>query len=171
VLDWLEKLRLVHPQSKDAGSPVLDAHPLLREHFAKQLRERQPEAWREGHRRLYEYLKSSAPYRPEALAGLQPLYQAVVHGCKAGLHQQACEDVYRDRTSRGAEAYAVRKLGAAYFFEELWKRLALGLSEPAQAWLLNEAAFRLRALSRCGRACRSRSVVRTGRTPLSARAT
>jgi len=37
VLDRLEKLRLVHRQSKDAGPPVVNAHPLLREHFAKQL--------------------------------------------------------------------------------------------------------------------------------------
>ena len=65
VLDRLEKLRLVHPESRDAGSPAIDAHPLVREYFAKQLRARQPEAWREGHRRLYEYLKSSVPHRPE----------------------------------------------------------------------------------------------------------
>ena len=184
VLDRLEKLRLVHPQSKDAGPPVVDAHPLLREHFAKQLRERQPEAWREGHRRLYEHLKASVPHRPEGLAGLQPLYQAVAHGCKAGLHQQACDEVYVDRILRGTGHdgfYSTKKLGAygvdlgavACFFEEPWKRLAPGLSEPAQAWLLNEAAFRLRALGRlteslepmrAGLAMMS-PAARTGKTP------
>ena len=138
VLDRLEKLRLVHRQSRGAGPPTVDAHPLLREHFAKQLRERQPEAWREGHRRLYEYLKATVPYQPEGLAGLQPLYQAVAHGCQAGLHQDACDEVYVNRILRGTEAdgfYSTNKLGAfgvdlgavACFFEEPWKRLAPGL--------------------------------------------
>jgi Transposase DDE domain len=35
---------------------VLDAHPLLREYFARELREQRPEAWRAAHRRLYEHL-------------------------------------------------------------------------------------------------------------------
>ncbi len=156
VLDRLEKLRLVHRQSRDAGPPVIDAHPLLREHFATQLRDRQPEAWHEGHRRLYEHLKSSVPHRPEGLAALQPLYQAVAHGCKAGLHQQAFDEVYWDRISRGAEAYVARKVGAfgsdlgavACFFEKPWKRLVPGLSEGYQAQLLGRAHFRLRALGR-----------------------
>ena len=40
-------------------------------------------------------------------------------------------------------------LGAiACFFERPWSRVASTLSEAAQAWLLNEAAFRLRALGR-----------------------
>jgi tetratricopeptide (TPR) repeat protein len=173
-------------------STLVDAHPLLREYFARRLREgidgspglgrsrtpeppkggttNQPpeggtpnEAWREGHRRLYEHLKASVPYWPEGLDGLQPLYQAVAHGCHAGLHQQACEEVYRDRILRGtgyAGFYSTKKLGAfgadlgavACFFEEPWTRLVPTLSEADQAWLLNEAAFRLRALGRLGEA-------------------
>jgi hypothetical protein len=72
------------------------------------------------------------------------------------LQQQACEEVYRDRISRSAEAYAVRKLGAfgaelgavACFFDEPWQRVSAALTEPDRAWLLNQAAFRLRALGR-----------------------
>ena len=59
-------------------------HPLLREYFAATLSKNQPEAWQEGHRRLYQQLKDSVPHHPEGLTGLQPLYQAVVHGCQAG---------------------------------------------------------------------------------------
>ena len=137
------------------GAPI-DAHPLVREYFAKQVRERQPEAWREGHRRLYELLKSSVPYWPEGLGGLQPLYQAVAHGCKAGLHKEVWEEIYRDRIMRGRDSYSVKKLGAfgadlgalACFFEEPWTQFAPGLSETNQASLLNEAAFCLRALGR-----------------------
>ena len=135
---------------------ILDAHPLVREYFARQLRDGNPEACREGHRRLYEHLKRSVPYHPEGLEGLQPLYQAVVHGCHAGLHEEARADVYRDRILRGEECYSTFKLGAvgadlgaiACFFEEQWSRLAPGISAIGQAWLLNEAAFSLRSLGR-----------------------
>lgn len=41
---------------------TLDAHPLVREYFGRQLRER----------------------HPDTLEGLQPLYQAVAHGCHSG---------------------------------------------------------------------------------------
>jgi tetratricopeptide (TPR) repeat protein len=80
----------------------------------------------------------------------------VAHGCQAGLQQGACESVYRDRIQRGGEAYSTKKLGAlgsdlgavACFFETPWSRVSPALTEAAQAWLLNEAAFRLRALGR-----------------------
>ena len=58
---------------------------------------------------------------------------------------------------RGDEAtYSTKKLGAlgsdlgaiASFFDSPWSRLSSNLSEPGQAWLLNEAAFSLRALGR-----------------------
>ena len=146
-----------------ANPPAIDAHPLVREYLAKALRERQSDAWRDGHRRLYEHLKASVPYRPDGLAGLQPLYQAVAHGCLAGLPQQACEEVYRDRILRGTGNdgfYSTMNLGAfgadlgalACFFEEPWQRLSPALSEADQAWLLSEVAFDLRALGRLSEA-------------------
>ncbi len=147
---------MVYPGAEGAA---LDAHPLVRDYLAQALRERQPDAWREGHRRLYEQLKASVPYRPEGLAGLQPLYQAVVHGCLAGMQQEALVEVYRERILRGTGPrgfYSTRNLGAfgtdlgavACFFADTWRRPALSLSEADQAWLLNAAAFRLRALGR-----------------------
>jgi tetratricopeptide (TPR) repeat protein len=142
------------------GGLALDAHPLLRQYFAKRLRETNVAAWREGHRRLYEHLKASVPYWPEGADGLQPLYQAVAHGCLAGMYQQACEDIYRDRILRGREVYSVYKLSlfgsdlgaVACFFEQPWSRPAPALTEAVQAWLLNEAAFRLGALGRLSEA-------------------
>ncbi len=134
----------------------IDAHPLIREYFAAQLREKNPESWRAAHRRLYEHLKDSTEHQPDTLEGLQPLYQAVAHGCQAGLQQEACDDVYRDRILRGKEHYTWHKLGAygaevgaqAWFFEQPWSRVFSGLSEGVQAWLLNEAAYCLSALGR-----------------------
>ena len=137
----------------------VDAHPLVREYLAASLQQRQPEAWREGHRRLYEQLCASAPYRPDDLAGLQPLYQAVAHGCLAGMQEEAFRKLYIDRILRiGSQDsyYSIRKLGAvgadlgalAGFFDEPWRRPSANLTEGAQSWLLNQAAFCLRALGR-----------------------
>ena len=141
---------IVNPQSS------IDAHPLIREYFGKQLREKNPEAWRAAHRRLYEHLKDSTEHQPDTLEGLQALYQAVAHGCQAGLHQRACDDVYHGRIQRGGEFYSTKKLGVfgadlgavACFFEQRWSRLAPGISESDQAWLLAVTAFNLRALGR-----------------------
>jgi nucleoside phosphorylase len=141
----------------------IDAHPLVREYLAAALAERCPDAWREGHRRLYERLKTSVPHRPDGLAGLQPLYQAVAHGCQSGLWQEVCDKVYTDRILRGTGPggnYSTFKLGAigadlgaiACLFAEPWSRPAPALKASTQAWLLNEAAFSLRALGRLGEA-------------------
>ena len=136
---------------------ALDAHPLLREYFATQLRQQQPEAWRAAHRRLYEHLCATTKEGDQpTLEDLQPLYQAVAHGCQAGLQQETCNKVYHDRIQRGKEAYSTFKLGAlasdlgavACFFEQPWSRVSPALTEIWQAWLLNEAAYRLRALGR-----------------------
>ena len=139
--------------NREEGSGVLvalDAHPLLREYFARQLRRQQPEAWRAAHRRLYEHLCATTKEGDQpTLEDLQPLYQAVAHGCQAGLQQEACDKVYRDRIQRGQEAYSTKKLGAfgsdlgaiACFFETPWSRVSPALTETEQAWLLNEAAF------------------------------
>lgn len=138
-------------------SYTLDCHPLLREHFAAELREQHPDARRKGHKRLYKYLCETTPDKPAAtLEDLQPLYQAVAHGCHAEMQQEACDNVYYARILRGGEAYSTKRLGAsgadlgaiACFFETPWSRVSPMLTEDDQAWLLNEAAFRLRALGR-----------------------
>ena len=103
---------------------------------------------------------SARPRRTNAqptLEDLQPLYQAVAHGCQAGLQQEACDKVYFARIlRRERESTASKKLGAfgsdlgavACFFEPPWSRVSPALTEADQAWLLNEAAFCLRALGR-----------------------
>lgn len=159
-LTGLESARLLTVNRDIAGALLsLDAHPLLREYFARQLRDHHPAAWRAGHRRLYEHLTTTTPPRPDTLVGLQPLYQAVAHGCMAGLHQKACDDVYFARILRGTGAdgaYSTKKLGAisadlgavASFFQTPWKTLSPNLSPAGQSWLLNEAAYSLHALGR-----------------------
>jgi hypothetical protein len=157
ALRRLTVLRLIDVPA--SPSPPIDSHPLLREYFADQLRTRFPEACKAGHRRLFEHLCETIEHQPATLAGLQPLYQAVAHGCLAGLHERARADVYRDRILRGTGSggnYSTFKLGAigadlgavACFFTTPWTILAPSLAPADQAWLLNEAAFSLRALGR-----------------------
>jgi tetratricopeptide (TPR) repeat protein len=163
--DWesmatsLRNLDLLWQEASEDPSDCYDVHPLIREYFARQFRDRQPEAFRAAHARLFEHLCATTEHRPDTLPGLQPLYQAVTHGCLAGRQQEAVEKVYADRILRGGGSdgfYSTKKLGAvgadlgavAAFFDEPWTRLSPNLSAPAQAWLLNEAASRLRALGR-----------------------
>jgi hypothetical protein len=157
LLRRLSDLRLIDVPT--GPMPQLDAHPLLRETFAEQVKTLFPAAWQAGHRRLFEVLCDTTEHRPDTLSGLQPLYQAVAHGCLAGLHQQARAGIYRDRILRGTGTdgkYSTFKLGAiganlgavACFFTAPWTTLAPSLAPADQAWLLNEAAFHLRALGR-----------------------
>lgn len=168
VISRLESAGLVTTSANDSTIPhsslrihySLDAHPLLREYFAQRLSEEQPEAWRAAHRRIYEHLCASTHEGEQpTLEDLQPLYQAVGHGCQAGLQQAACEEVYHDRILRNTGSngfYSMNQIGAfgsdlgaiACFFQTPWHHVSPALTAVAQAWLLNEAAFRLRALGR-----------------------
>jgi tetratricopeptide (TPR) repeat protein len=141
---------------EEASSGAIDAHPLIREYFGKQLREHVPEAWRKAHSRLYEHLKDSVEHQPDTLEGLQPLYQAVAHGCHAGRHEEARREIYLDRILRDKELYSARQLGAfsadlgavTCFFDQPWTTVSPLVAPHRQAWLLNEAAVRLRAVGR-----------------------
>jgi len=157
VLAGLSKLRLIHVRKNESGKHFVDTHPLIREHFAKQVREKNPDAWRAAHRRLYEHLCATTPDKPQpTLEDLQPLYQAVAHGCQAGLQQEACDKVYFARIKRGNEHYSTNKLGAvgadlgtqACFFDTPWCRPSSLLTGDDQAWILAEAFISLRALGR-----------------------
>jgi hypothetical protein len=173
ALSRLEAAKLLTVNRDAAGTLLsLDAHPLLREYFARTVRSpgfsrsgaAEPpkggttsEPWRAAHLRLYEHLCATTKDKPQpTLEDLQPLYQAVAHGCQAGLQQEACKKVYSTRILRRGEYYSARKLGAfgadlgaiACFFETPWSRLSPALLETEQAWLLNEAACHLRALGR-----------------------
>lgn len=158
ALTRLQDAKLLTVNRDGSGALLtLDAHPLLREYFERQLREQRPEAWRAAHRRLYEHLcETTKDKEKPTLEDLQPLYQAVAHGCQAGMQQEAREKVFIDRIRRGQEAYSTTKLGAygsdlgavACFFEQPWSRVSPALMEAGQGWLLNHAAFCLQALGR-----------------------
>lgn len=147
------------PLSSACGEQSLDVHPLVRERFARRLRQENMQAWREAHRRLFEHWRGRTPYWPEGLPGLQSLYQAIVHGCRAGLHPETYNKVYRDRVLRGAiggDFYSITQVGAvgadlgalACFFEAPWRRVSAKLPRADQTWLLEMAASSLRVAGR-----------------------
>ena len=157
-LSGLEAAKLLTVNRDASGALVsLDAHPHLREYFANQGRERNPNAWRAAHRRLYEHLCANTMEGDlPTLEELQPLYQAVVHGCQAGLHTEAYRGVFVRRIDRGLEAYSIKKLGAfgvhlggvAAFFDQPWKVVSPYLNHETRPFMIHAAAFCLRALGR-----------------------
>ncbi len=160
--DWqwaLSNLRTANLLSKaDPQKPgTLDCHPLIREHFGEKLKEENPGGWKEAHTRLYHYYKNLPKKEfPGTLPEMEPLFAAVAHGCAAGLHREARDDVYWKRISRGKEAYMVYKLGAfgadlaalSHFFQLPWSQPTAGLTEADKAFVLNCAGFGLRAVGR-----------------------
>ena len=160
--DWqmaLSHLRNAHLLAKEDQHKkgTLDCHPLVREYFGEKLRQENPAGWKKAHERLYQYFKDLPEKKlPDTLAEMEPLFAAVAHGCQAGQHQEALDEVYWKRIKRGNEHYCTKKLGAfgsdlaclSHFFAVPWGLPAVGLTEADKAVVLSWAAFRLRALGR-----------------------
>lgn len=132
------RLRKAHllAHTDSANLHALDAHPLIREHFAIQLDEHYAGAASEAHRRLYEHLKQSAPKMPDNLNDMMPLYHAVAHGC-AGAECQGAWSVYWERMAQKNWAFTSRvappgiSLAAlSYFFEHDFESLNTEPLEP-----------------------------------------
>ena len=153
----LRRLRLLG-QPDPADPDGLDTHPLVREYFGEKLQSETPDAWREGHSRLFDYYKGPgcAKDYPDTLEEMAPLYAAVPHGCAA----RRCEETFREvgyhRILREDEHYSVNTLGAiganlaavSCFFVHPWRVLDEGISPATRAFLLNAAGWCLRALGR-----------------------
>ena len=165
--DWrraLARLRRAGLVAKEdpAAKGALDAHPLVREHFAARLRRDHEDAWRAGNDRLFDYYRGPgcAAELPDTIAAMAPLFAAVSHGCAAGRHQEALDEVYHRRIWRGDEGFSIKKLGAvgadlaalSGFFEAPWKTPVSTLGVEAGASVLNAAGFDLRALGRLAEA-------------------
>ena len=159
LLEQLRETGLIAPKSTHHPD-VLDAHPLVREHFSTELRREHADAWREGNDRLYEHLKAAAPERPDTLEEMMPLFAAVAHGCRAGRHQEAYDEVYRERIRRRNEFFSTKKLGAfgadlaalSSFFDPPWLKPVDGITEDGKGFVLNATGFCLRALGRLAEA-------------------
>jgi serine/threonine protein kinase len=125
ILAKLRRARLL--VGEDPYNPGhLDAHPLVREYFGEQLRDRRADAWKECNRRLYHYYRTLAPQLPNSFREMEPLFLAVICGCNAGLFRKALHEIYIPRIQRGNAYFAANVLGArgalltalVHFFED-----------------------------------------------------
>ena len=140
--------------TQDPGT--IDCHPLVREHFAERLKTSSPDAWTEGHDRLYLYYRSSGKEFPDTIEEMAPLYAAVAHGCRAGRHQDVLEEVYWPRILGGREDFSLRYLGSASgdlaalsgFFDVPWQKPASALGEFVREFVLFKAGVYLLAVGR-----------------------
>jgi tetratricopeptide (TPR) repeat protein len=157
----LQRGHLLLPTAKIAISPVetaeyLDAHPLVRRFFARDLGSNFPKAWQGGHLRLYKHLKTSTEKYPDTLVAAAPLYDALAHACRAGMAEEALEDIFWQRLSRKELFYSTKTLGAfgadlaalANAFSQPWSRPVQSLPKFTWAALLNWTGTALRALGR-----------------------
>jgi hypothetical protein len=147
----LRAVRLLLPADPVAPG-ALDAHPLVREWFGERVRQANEAAWRAAHARLYEHLRDTMREgEAPTLADLAPLYQAIAHGCRAGWHQQALNEVYWARICRYDEFYLRAKLGAigtdlaavSWFFDKRFEAPAAALREDDKAFILSVASLAL----------------------------
>lgn len=165
ALRKLRSLNLIAKESEhDPGT--LDAHPIIRQHFAEQDEQNFSETWIEANNRLYQYYKSVPKEFPETLEEMQPLFFAVTHGCAAGKYQEVLIDIYWKRINRKNEFYLHHKLGAkgidlsliSKFFEKKWNKPVSSLEKIYQIFVLGEAGFRLRRLGYINEAIQSTKI-------------
>jgi tetratricopeptide (TPR) repeat protein len=157
----LRAVRLLAPADPSAPDD-LDTHPLVRDWFSSRLEGRDLNLWRSAHRRVYEFLKNNTDEGAlPTLASLQPLYQAIAHGCKAGRYEDALYRVYFDRIAKmtaneGGFVYSAHALGGlstdvamlSQFFEKPFDRPKRGLSQESKMVLMSNVASMLGQLGR-----------------------
>ena len=139
----------------DVETPdALDAHPLAREWFGDKLKQENEAAWKAAHSRLYDHLRrSTREGNTPDLPRLEPLFQAISHGCKAGRQRDTLAQIYVHRICRHFPSgilrfYAQHKLGAisqclaalVWFFDRPFETPHLGLTREASYWVLAEVA-------------------------------
>jgi len=154
-VEHLRALGLIFDSGSDgAAKQAIDCHPLIREYFRLEL-QKDREIWIQANLRLFEHYKPRTRAKVRRIEDLQPMFFAVVHGCRAFRYREALEKVYLPHIVRGDEFFAVQRFGAlgsllsalAYFFEEnKWgvpvarsPQVPNGLDKKQQSIVLNHA--------------------------------
>jgi tetratricopeptide (TPR) repeat protein len=97
VLNLLRELGLLEGENQQRQSD-LDCHREVRAYFAKQL-QCEPDAWREGHLRLYQHFKNEENLKDDNPAPIDSLYLAIHHGCLAGRHAEVFDELVWEKMS------------------------------------------------------------------------
>ncbi len=150
MVDNLVDRRLI---SRDKDG-TFATHPLIKNYFDSIF---EKEDKKLCHKRIYEYIGGYAPKQAETLEEMQPLFEQVYHGCAAGLYNEACKDIYKDRIHRGIKNFITQTLGAweidlslarSFFPEGDLSKIPLVNDKRAQGWLLNAGGLALLATGR-----------------------
>ena len=112
VLNTLRELHLLEGANKQRPGDV-DCHPEVCAYFAKRLQCEEPDAWREGHRRLYQHFKQEENLKNENPRAIDNLYLAIHHGCKAGHHAEVFDELVWKKMSDGFAFRRLNGLGAS----------------------------------------------------------
>jgi tetratricopeptide (TPR) repeat protein len=136
--------------SYDEAKKTYTIHPLIKGYFVSIFEETDK---RLCHKRIYQYIDSYAPERPETLNEMEPLFEQVYHGCCAGLYDEVIDNVYWDKIGGEPTGYKItQKLGAweidlslarTFFPEGDFSKMPLVSKKRVQGWLLNEAGLAL----------------------------
>lgn len=153
ALGMLREAGLMNHPDK-VGPPMIDCHPLIREHFGEDLQANLHKAWVSAHERLFGYYFQPGIPPPLTVEAMAPCYLAIMHACFAGQHAKAFKDVYKPLLRQGSGAYNTDQLRA--FADDLsaLKRFLINDREvvPSLAdetgFILGEIGFDLRALGR-----------------------
>ncbi len=150
MVDNLYDRRLITKGQDDTYT----THPLIRNYFESIFEE---EDKRLCHKRIYQYIGTYALEKPETLEEMQPLFEQVYHGCKAGLYDEVCNDVYREKICKWNEFFIIYKLGAwetnlllvkTFFPKGDLLQMPLVSKMEDQSFLLNEAGVALICIGR-----------------------
>jgi tetratricopeptide (TPR) repeat protein len=152
--DTGRRLYLVDEEDERAPGYV-DVHPLLREYFGQQLRQSSIEEWKDANNRMAGFFFKNSPFQPDSLSEMLPLFEAVAHGCRAGVPVRAFNQYYK-RIERERAEYQIYTLGAhgltlstlSEFFEKPWTQFPENLPDTLRATLLNRIGRCLKALGR-----------------------
>jgi len=157
IIDDLINLKLI---SDNEQLELYDCHPLIREYFGEQFIKFNSDAWKHANNRLFLFYKN-LPLKelPDTFDEMEPLFQAVTHGCQAGKHQEVLEDIYWKRILREGEHYAIHVLGAInadlaalsnFFVSNFkpWSKITSHLNKKDQNSVLFFTGYDLRALGR-----------------------
>jgi hypothetical protein len=157
VIEQLRVLGLTFDPAGEDGceeEQPIDCHPLVREYFRREL-QKDRNIWLGANLRLFHHYKSQKLRTVSRIDDLQPMFFAVVHGCRALRYREAFSDVYLPQLVRGDEFFAVQSFGAlgsllsvlAHFFEgNEWgipvaqsREVPDGLDNQQQSVVLNHA--------------------------------
>lgn len=147
ALDNLKKLHLISSNEK-----ILDTHPLVREYFSKYIFDEYKDSYIKGHYRLYKYYEELPEKElPDTIEEMEPLFQAIYHGCKALKYDEVHYNIYFKRINRESMIYLVNNLSSndkvlqvlANFYKIKYSEFHKGLSEKLKIEITAHVAYAL----------------------------